>query len=174
MLSGQDQAPGGQAAFARLYQLYWSPLYAFVLRKGYTPHDAEDLIQGFFVHVLEKGALTRVDRLKGKFRSFLLASLQNYLSAEAQRRRCLKRGGNCEFVYLDLEDAESAYVREPADSLTAEKLLDAQWAMMLLERAIIRLREQFTARGKRSTFDSLKVFSVTITNRCLTQRRQRP
>jgi RNA polymerase sigma-70 factor (ECF subfamily) len=158
MLSGQYQAPGCQAAFARLYQLYWFPLYAFVRRKGYSTHDAEDLIQGFFLHLQEKVALARVDRQKGKFRSFLLASLQNYLSVDAQRARCLKRGGNCEFVDLDIEDAESLCLREPADSLTAEKLFDAQWAMMLLERAMIRLREQFTARGKGTTFDTLKIF----------------
>jgi DNA-directed RNA polymerase specialized sigma24 family protein len=89
MLSWQYKAPGGQAAFARLYQLYWFPLYAYARRKGYSTHDAEDLIQGFFLHLQEKGALARVDRHNGKFRSFLLASLQNYLSAEAQRARCL-------------------------------------------------------------------------------------
>jgi DNA-directed RNA polymerase specialized sigma24 family protein len=158
MLCGQYEAPGGQSAFARLYQLYWVPLYAFVRRKGYSTHDAEDLIQGFFLHVQEKGALVRVDRQKGKFRSFLLASLLNYLSAEAQRARCIKRGGNCEFVNLDIEDAESLCLREGAGSVTAEKLFDAQWAMMLLEQAMIRLREQFTARGQGSTFDTLKVF----------------
>jgi RNA polymerase sigma-70 factor (ECF subfamily) len=158
MLCGQYGAPGGQSAFARLYELYWFPLYAFVCRKGYSTHDAEDLLQGFFLHLQEKGALVRVDRQKGKFRSFLLASLRNYLSAEAQRARCLKRGGNCEFVDLDIEDAESLCLREPADSLTVDKLFDAQWAMMLLEQAMIRLREQFTVRGKGSTFDTLKVF----------------
>jgi len=158
MLCGQYEAPGGQAAFARLYQLYWFPLYAFVRRKGYSSHDAEDLIQGFFLHLQEKEALVCVDRQKGKFRSFLLASLQNYLSVEAQRARCLKRGGNCEFVNLDIEDANSLCLRETADSLTAEQLFDAQWAMILLERAMMRLREQFTARGKESTFDTLKVF----------------
>jgi len=158
MLCAQYGAPGGQAAFARLYQLYWYPLYAFVRRKGYSTHDGQDLIQGFFLHLQEKGALVRVDRQKGKFRSFLLASLKNYLSVEAQRARCLKRGGNCEFVYLDIEDANSLWLREAADSLTAEKLFDAQWAMILFERAMIRLREQFTARGKGSTFDTLKVF----------------
>lgn len=126
--------------------------------KGYSPHDAEDLIQGFFVNLLKNAALTRVDRLKGKFRSFLLASLQNYLSAEAQRMRCLKRGGHCEFVYLDIEDAENICVRQPTDSLTAEKLFDAQWAMILLERAMIRLREQFTTHGKGAIFDTLRVF----------------
>ena len=142
MLCAQYEAPGGQAAFARLYQLYWFPLYAFVRRKGYSSHDAEDLIQGFFLHLQEKEALVCVDRQKGKFRSFLLASLQNYLSVEAQRARCLKRGGNCEFVNLDIEDANSLCLREPADSLTAAQLFDAQWAMILLERAMIRLREQ--------------------------------
>jgi len=107
---------------------------------------------------LEHQALARVDRLKGKFRSFLLASFQNYLSIQAHRARCLKRGGNCEFVTLDLERAESRYLLEPADTLTAEKIFDARWAMTLLGRAMTLLGEEYVAQGKTSTFQMLKSF----------------
>jgi RNA polymerase sigma-70 factor (ECF subfamily) len=134
-------------------------LYAFVRRKGHSPHDAQDLIQGFFLHLLQQETLTRVDRRKGKFRSFLLACLQNYLSTESQRAGCLKRGGGCECVYIDLENAEGQYLtRGSADCLTPEQLFDAQWAMTLLGRALARLRKEYAARGKISTFELLKNF----------------
>jgi len=135
MISAQSQAREGRAAFAELYQLYRYPLYAFARRGGHSPEDAQDLTQGFFLHLLEHRALTHVDRLKGKFRSFLLASFQNYLSVEARRDRRLKRGGDYEFVSLDLESAESRYRLEPVDYLTAETIFDARWAMTLVDRA---------------------------------------
>jgi DNA-directed RNA polymerase specialized sigma24 family protein len=110
MLAAQSRTPAGEAALAELYKLYWFSLYAFARRRGRSPDDAQDLTQGFFVDMLERRALIEVDQLKGRFRSFLLASFQNYLSVEAQRARCLKRGGASEFVSLDMEDAENCYL----------------------------------------------------------------
>jgi len=127
MISAQSQAREGRAAFAELYELYRYPLYAFARRGGHSPEDAQDLTQGFFLHLLEHRALAHVDRLKGKFRSFLLASFQNYLSVDARRDRSLKRGGDYEFVSLNLESAESRYRLEPVDYLTAETIFDARW-----------------------------------------------
>jgi hypothetical protein len=106
LVSAQSQAPGSKEAFADLCKLYWYPLYAFIRYRGYSPEDAQDLVQGFFLHLVEHKTLRRVDRSKGKFRSFLLASLQNFLSDEADRARCLKRGGGAEFVHFDLEGCE--------------------------------------------------------------------
>jgi RNA polymerase sigma factor (sigma-70 family) len=158
MISAQSQTREGRAAFAELYQLYWYPLYAYARRGGHSPENAQDLTQGFFLHLLERRALTHVDRLKGKFRSFLLASFQNYLSVEARRDRRLKRGGDYEFVSLDLESAESRYRLEPVDYLTAETIFDARWAMTLLDRAMTLLRHEYAAHGKASTFETLMVF----------------
>jgi DNA-directed RNA polymerase specialized sigma24 family protein len=141
MLAAQSKTPEGEAALAELYELYWFPLYAYARRRGHSPHDAQDLTQGFFVDLMERRALTQGDRLKGKFRSFLLTSFQNYLSVEAQRARCLKRGGATHFVSLDIEDAEDRYVVEPAEYLTSEKLFDARWAMTLLKEVLNRLRQ---------------------------------
>ena len=106
LLSAQSQAPGSQAALAELCRIYWYPIYSFVRRRGASPEDAQDLTQGFFLHLLAHKALSQVSPVKGKFRSFLLASLQNYLSDEADRARCLKRGGNIEFFPLDMRCAE--------------------------------------------------------------------
>jgi RNA polymerase sigma factor (sigma-70 family) len=158
MVSAQSQAEGGKAALAELCRIYWYPLYSFARRRGYSPHDAQDLTQGFFLHLLEHKALIQVDRLKGKFRSFLLASFQNYLSNEAQRAHSLKRGRNYEFVSLDWENAESRYRLEPADYLTAEKIFDARWAMTVLSQAMTQLERVYADEGKTSTFEALNIF----------------
>src|SRR6202040_3974865 len=117
MVSAQSQAAGGEAALSELCRIYWYPLYSFVRRRGYSPHDAQDLTQGFFLHLLEHRSLTQAHRLKGKFRSFLLASCQNYLSNEAQRARSLERGKEGEYVSLDRDYAENRGGREPADGV---------------------------------------------------------
>lgn len=158
MAAAQSQAEGGKAALAKLCQLYWYPLYSFARRRGCSSHDAQDLTQGFFMHLLEHRALTQVDRLKGKFRSFLLASFQNYLYNESKRARSFKRGGGFEFVSLDWESAEIRYRLEPADHLTAEKIFDARWAMTLLKQVMVRLSAQYAAQRKASTFEALQVF----------------
>jgi RNA polymerase sigma factor (sigma-70 family) len=158
MTAAQTQEEGGPAALAELCRLYWYPLYVFARRRGHSPDDAQDLTQGFFLHMLEHRALARVDRLKGKFRSFLLTLFTNYISIEARRARCLKRGGSREFVTLDLKRAESRYLLEPADALTAEKIFDARWAMTLLDRAMTLLGEEYAAQDKTSTFEMLKAF----------------
>jgi RNA polymerase sigma-70 factor (ECF subfamily) len=158
MAAAHDQSQTGRAALATLCQIYWYPLYAFARRRGHSPHDAQDLTQGFFLHILEHRALSGVDRLKGKFRSFLLACFQNYLLVEARRAHALKQGGQCQFVSLDLESAENRYLLEPADYLTAEKIFEARWALALLEHAKDVLGQEYTTRGKESVFATLKVF----------------
>src|SRR6202008_388058 len=105
--------------------IYWYPLYGYIRRRGYPPDDAQDLTQGFFVQLLEHKTFGRADPLKGKFRSFLLGSLKNFLSTEAERSRCLKRGGGLHFISLDLQDGEDRYRLEPLDTLTPETLFAA-------------------------------------------------
>ena len=156
--SAHEQTQTGRAALAALCQIYWYPLYIFARRRGHSPPEAQDLTQGFFLHLLEHRALSRVDRLKGEFRSFLLACFQNYLSVEAQRARTLKRGGQCQVISFDLENAENRYRLEPADDLTAEKILEARWALTLLDHAMAVLRQEYVSRGKELIFDTLKGF----------------
>jgi RNA polymerase sigma factor (sigma-70 family) len=158
LLSAQSQAPGSKQAFADLCKLYWYPLYAFIRHRGHSPEDAEDLVQSFFLHLVEHKTLRRVDRSKGKFRSFLLASLQKFLSDAADRARCLKRGGRAEFVRLDLTGAEDRYRLGPVDELSPEKIFDARWAMALVGEALNRLNREYAARGKAATFQALRSF----------------
>ena len=158
LLSAQSKAPESRAALAALCRLYWYPLYAFVRQRGYNPEDAQDLTQGFFLHLFDHKALAQVDPLKGRFRSFLLASIQNYLSKEADRAHCLKRGGKTEFVHLDAKSAEDRYRLEPTDYLTAEKVFDARWALTLLDEAMRLLSVEYAGQGKMATLETLKPF----------------
>src|SRR6478736_8809597 len=158
MRAAQSQAQGGPSALAELCRVYWYPLYIFARRRGHSPEDAQDLTQGFFLHLLERRAFTGVDRLKGKFRSFLFASFLNHLSDQIDRTRRLKRGGDKEFVRLDAEEAEERYQLEPVEFLTAEKIFDARRAMTVLGEAQKQLSQEYATAGKTATFEALKVF----------------
>jgi RNA polymerase sigma factor (sigma-70 family) len=158
LLSAQSQAPGSDNAREEFCDLYWYPLYAFIRRRGYNADDARDLTQGFFLFILNRKALQRATPEKGKFRSFLLGSLKNYLSNEYQRENAIKRGGKIDFVSVDFSDGEDRYSREPTDSLTPEKVFDANWALTLLGKAIERLKEEYSAQGKGIIFETLRPF----------------
>ena len=167
LLSTQSQADGSKDAFADICKLYWYPLYGFIRRRGYSAEDAEDLVQGFFVHLIEHKTLSRADRSKGKFRNFLLGSVQKYLSHELDKARCLKRGGKVEFVCLDLEGAEDRYRLEPVDTLSPEKIFHARWAVALLGEALNRLNREYVSQGKTAIFQALKAFLDPIDSKSL-------
>jgi RNA polymerase sigma factor, sigma-70 family len=156
LLACHNQAPEGQAALAELCGIYWYPLYAHVRRRGYDPEEAKDLTQSFFLHLIEHEALTQVDSRKGKFRSFLLASLNNFLFVVYRRENAIKRGGGRELLSLDITDAEGRYRLEAMEQCTAEQLFDARWAMTLLQEAMRQLEESYADRPQ--VFGVLKVF----------------
>ena len=118
-----NERTDGRAALAALCAAYWYPLYAFVRRKGHDALAAEDLVQGFFARLLEKGALAAVEQSKGKFRSFLMASCAHYLANQADHDRARKRGGGRSPISIDRLAAEGRYGCEPAHTLTAERLV---------------------------------------------------
>jgi RNA polymerase sigma factor (sigma-70 family) len=158
LLSAESQALDAEAAREELCRSYWYPLYAFIRRRGKSPEDAKDLTQGFFLSLFDRKSLGQVTPLKGKFRSFLLAALKNYLSSEFQRQNTIKRGGNFEFVPLDYEIGDDRYTHEPSDALTPEKVFEARWAMTLLELTMTQLRTEYESRGKTAIFHTLKPF----------------
>ena len=158
LLSAQSQAPGSDNAREEFCQLYWYPLYAFIRRRGYNADDARDLTQGFFLSILDRKTLKRATPEKGKFRSFLLASLKNYLLNVYQHENAIKRGGKIDFVSVDFSDGEDRYSREPSDALTPEKIFDANWAISLLAQALERLKAEYSAQGKGNIFETLRPF----------------
>ena len=146
-----------QAALESLCQTYWYPLYSYVRRKGYSAHDAEDLTQGFFERLLARDFLENVGKEKGRFRSFLLASMNYFLRDEYARIQRKKRGGGQRLISLDQSTAEERYHLEPVDQLTPEHLFEKQWILTLLEKVLSVLRSQYVAQDKADLFDELKV-----------------
>ena len=156
LTAGNDSLAGAANALEQLCRKYWYPIYAFVRRRGSDSHEAEDLTQAFFAHLLEKETLKQVDREKGKFRSFLLASLTNFLNNEWHKKRTLKRGGQNQIISLDETVAEDRYFHEPVESVTPEKLFERRWALTLLEQVLARLKQEYTTEGKAELFAKLE------------------
>jgi RNA polymerase sigma factor (sigma-70 family) len=158
LAAGQRGSAGAEEALARLCSLYWYPVYAFVRRQGHPRDDAQDLTQGFFTRLIEKGDLGDADRSRGRFRSFLLTACQHYLSNERDRARAQKRGGGILPLSMDVAVAESRYERALAHTETPERLYDRQWCLTLLAGVLDDLREDYEAAGKGRVFDRLKDF----------------
>jgi len=154
--AGQEDAPGARQALEFLCQKYWPPLYCYLRRQGYDRSRAEDFVQGFFTHLLEKRGLQNVKPQKYKFRSFLLASLKNFVADEYRRSQTARRGGGNSILPLEFEQAETCYSLEPADRLSADRLFDRSWAMTVIARAMEMLRREYVDAGKGELFEQLK------------------
>jgi RNA polymerase sigma factor (sigma-70 family) len=149
-----------RAALAELCQTYWTPLYTFVRRRGYTVEDAQDLTQGFFAYLIEHKIYARTDRQKGRFRSFLLASLKNFLADVSDRERTLKRGGGRAFLPLheeQVENAESVFQARSA-APNEDWLFDYSWAEAVLGTGLERLAADYKGESRQKLFSELKIF----------------
>jgi RNA polymerase sigma-70 factor (ECF subfamily) len=156
ILQAKGETARAQVALEQLCQTYWPPVYAFIRRQGHNPHDAEDLTQEFFTRLLHKDYLDGVDRAKGKFRSFLLAAVKNFLANEWHKANAIKRGGGQKVISIDARAAESSCCIDLPHELTADKVFERRWATMLLEVTLARLREEYVVAGKGETFEALK------------------
>jgi DNA-directed RNA polymerase specialized sigma24 family protein len=152
---GRISRVDARAALEILCETYWPPLYAYLRRCGTAPADAADTVQGFFALLLEREDLATVHPDRGRFRSFLLASLKHFEANKRDIAKALKRGGGRTLLALDVEAAENQYTIEAIDPRTAESLYNRQWALTVLERAKSRLRESYVAAGKLERFDVL-------------------
>lgn len=156
MAAGAAGGEDAQEALAQLCEAYWYPLYAYVRRRGYSAADAQDLTQAFFARLLEKQSLRVADPERGRFRSFLLASLDNFLANEHDRARAQKRGGGRTQLSLDLAAGESRISLEPAHELTPQRLYERQWALTLLELVVRKMEAEYQEAGKARQFELLK------------------
>jgi RNA polymerase sigma factor (sigma-70 family) len=157
----QETSPQARDAMEVLCRTYWFPLYAYIRRRGYDADEAADLTQEFFLRLLKKHYLAHADRSKGRFRSFLLSALNHFLANEWRRTQAVKRGSGQPPISLDHVLAENRYSLEPLSDLTPERLYEHHWALTLLDQALARLREEFTAAGQARQFDQLKGFLTT-------------
>jgi RNA polymerase sigma factor (sigma-70 family) len=158
LAAGRSGQPQGEAALADLCRIYWYPLYAYVRRGGYAPTDAEDLTQGFFLHLIQGNAVARADRNKGRFRSFLLGALNHYLADAQARAQTQKRGGGWLAISIDGAEAEERYRLEPVDAWSPDRLFERQWALALLDQVFQRLEKAESEAGRGAVFERLRQF----------------
>jgi RNA polymerase sigma factor (sigma-70 family) len=144
-------------ALLRLCERYWYPVYAYVRRRGYPEQDAQDLTQDFFVRILEGRYLDRADPSRGRFRSFLLNSCKFFLGDQADRARAQKRGAGA-ILPFEVACGEQQYRFEPLDNKTPEHIFERGWAIVLLDRVVSCLRNEFVQHGSPDDFEKLKVF----------------
>jgi RNA polymerase sigma-70 factor (ECF subfamily) len=151
-------AESARQALSIFCESYWPPLYAFLRHRGYSPADAQDLVQAFFGHLIEQNTLGRADQERGRLRTFLLGSLRNFLTNERDRMRAIKRGGGRQIVSFDehLHEAEAAMLAT-AD-LNDVNAYDVTWASHMVTRAWQKLRDTFAAEGKGDFVDQLRPF----------------
>ncbi|MBL9126478.1 MAG: sigma-70 family RNA polymerase sigma factor [Verrucomicrobiales bacterium] len=141
-LAGDGDASGSGEALESLCQAYWQPVYAYVRRRGYSPEDARDLTQGLFLDLLSRDAIAKADRGRGRFRTFLLAALGNYLSKQSDKSAAAKRGSGRPLLSLDAEAGEEFYQLESGDGFEPEKLFDRRWAHQITGLALDRLKSE--------------------------------
>lgn len=158
LTAADERSPRADDALESLCRAYWYPLYVYVRRKGYSAADAQDLTQEFFSRLLSKNYLSVADRTRGKFRSFLLGSLEHFLAREWNKAHRQKRGGGHSHFSLDEKDAENRYLIEPAQALTPDKVFDRRWATTLLDQALAKLRDECIAEDKGDLFRKVQYF----------------
>jgi len=149
-------APESRDALEDLCSTYWYPLYAYLRRRGHQAVDAQDLTQAFVASLLERNAVERADPAKGRFRSFLLGSLNHFVSDEKRRERAQKRGGDCEILSINVDAAEDRYRLEPVDEVTPEAIFERRWALTVLDAAVNRLQASYERSGKLALFEALR------------------
>jgi RNA polymerase sigma factor (sigma-70 family) len=156
LAAGRADDTGARHALDELCRTYWPPLYAFVRHRGYRVEDAQDLTQEFFTRLLSSHDLDRLDPTKGRFRSFLLVAMKNFLANEWHKAHAQKRGGGAIRISIDTNAAEQSYRRDPADEVTPERLFERQWALTLLQDAVAGLQRDYATTARRALFDELK------------------
>lgn len=151
------------SALSDLIGIYWYPLYAFARRRGAGPEDAQDLVQGFFAALIEKQFLLAADPDRGRFRTFLLTAFKRHAAKEHEKATAKKRGGGRTKLSLDFEDGERRYAHEPVDDTLPERLYERRWAVVLLEKVLRDLEQDYGARDQALLFAELRPFLVAGT-----------
>lgn len=158
VLAAAGQETDRHRALGWLCEAYWYPLYAFVRRRGHDTESASDVVQSYFLRVMEKDVFRDVDPGAGKFRAFLLASMKNFLSNEREREQAVKRRAENPAFTVSLDGADELYRREASQELNAEELFEKRWALTVLDRAVERLGRDYDQLGRGGLFERLRGF----------------
>lgn len=158
LTSAQTDTSAAGDALAQLCQRYWPPLYIFLRRRGRSPDDAKDMVQEFFLHMIEERAFARASPDRGRFRNFLLGAFTRFLASEFQRVKAQKRGGSCQFLSLDVEDEEARIATELTTAATPERAFEESWAVTVVEHAFRQLADTAKARGRSEVFAAVRPY----------------
>jgi RNA polymerase sigma-70 factor (ECF subfamily) len=158
LATGNVSESRAREALTELCQMYWPPIYAYLRQRGFGRHDAQDLTQIFFQRIVQDETLRRASPARGRFRSFLLGALTRCLADQQAYVRAVKRGGGAQFISMDEVAAEEMHHQRVTMNLTPADSLDARWAGLLLERALDKVRAEFSANGKAEAFEALSPF----------------
>ncbi len=150
--AGREEA---SEALEMLCRRYWYPVYVYVRRKGLSPDDAQDAVQGFFLSLFQRQSLKNVGRDRGRFRSFLMGAVNHYLADEYARTTAQKRGGGHQPISLDGLDPEDRYRLEPSVAADPARVFDRRWALTVLDRAVERLERDYRDTGRGDLFEAL-------------------
>jgi len=154
--AGLDDKDEADSALDSLCRLYWYPLYSYVRRTGRPHHEAEDMVQALFTHLIATAALARACPTRGRFRTFLLTALRNFLTTEWHRANAIRRGGGTRQVPIPSCGGDSRFSREVVDaSLTPEQSYDRQWALEMIEHVVAELRAEYESSGRGGLYHSL-------------------
>lgn len=155
--AGNADSSRASESLDKLCRAYWPPLYSYIRCQGHGPEEAKDLTQAFFAKLLAKNFWARADPQKGRFRSFLLTALRQFLADERDRVETAKRGGEYSFISFDAQTGEDQFLEGTAANLTGEQQFDRQWAATVLEQARAKLREECAASGKLGLYDRISL-----------------
>ena len=158
--AASDDDEEARLALALLCEAYWYPVYAYIRRQGSSAADAEDLTQGYFARFLEKDVIRDVHPDRGRFRSFLLVSVRNFLNNERDRERALKRGGGRRLLSLDADSAEERLSAQAQDPVTPETLFERSWAQTVFDRVLDQLEQGAARRGREARMARLRPFLI--------------
>jgi RNA polymerase sigma-70 factor (ECF subfamily) len=154
----EEGSSGSDAALGQLCEIYWRPVYAEIRRRGINPDDAQDLTQDFFARLLRHNAFGRAEPGKGRLRSYLLASLDHFLSDWKRQSHALKRGGGEAIGSIDAGDGERWFLNLAVATMTPAEAFDHGWAVILMDRALEVLRQEYHAGGRGGIFEAVMPF----------------
>lgn len=164
LAAGRGDDSAAREALAELCRLYWYPLYAYVRRRGHDASEAQDLTQAFLLFLLEKQSLQVAERRRGRFRSFLLSSLNNFIANQKRDANAQRRGGKVEHFSIDIGECEDRYRHEPAHELTAQRIFERRWALTALEEALRQTEAEYVEQGKGTLFAALRPTLIASAN----------
>ena len=158
----QLDGPDAELALAKLCEQYWQPLYAYARSKVRDIHKAQDLTQGFFAHVVAKDSLRQAAPDRGRFRSFVLASMKNFMANDYAREHSQRRGGQHRHVSFDFDNGDQHFSRAATDSMSPERVFERSWTLTLLDRVSERLRAEHAAAGESDRYEALKATLTSV------------